>query len=122
MRFGQPYPVLVVVLVVEHPLALRVTDVVPRRGDVDEQTSRCVNPPRVNHVQPVIRLPVQEVRVHLEHEVAALRHAVVLVVPCGHVMISGKEEQVSLADLDIRVEIPRHDLADTRSDLCASPL
>ena len=107
----ETYPVLVKVLVVEYALAGGVIHVIPRRRDIDEQAGRRVDPPRINHVVPVICLPVPEVRVHFEQKLLALgRTVVVLVVPGRHVVVGSEEEHVCLTDLDVCVKVPWHDL------------
>lgn len=104
-------PVFVHVLIIEDAFPSLVMQVISRRRDVNVQPRRGVDPPRINNIRPIVRLPMLKVRIDLEEEASIpVRAILVLVVPGGHVVVGGQEEHVCLADLDIRIQVPRHDL------------
>lgn len=85
---GALYPILVAVLAAQDPLAGRVGQVIPRRRDVDEETTLGIDPPRVDDIQLIGLLSDFVVRIDLQEVVSALGDPRRLIMEDRHVVIS----------------------------------
>lgn len=104
------YPELVSVLGSHHAFALGMSEVISRRGDVDEKPVLHVNPPGIHDVERVILAPVRIVRVDVQQKRPTLGDGRVFVVIGGHVVICRQEINAGLGDHDIGIVVPGEDL------------
>ena len=100
------YPILVAVLTTQHPLSGWVCIIVSRSRNIDEQSTRSVNPSCINNIQPIRLLPIDIVRVDLQHVISAFWYARSLVMEDSHVVVRREEMHRSFGDLNIGVRVP----------------
>ena len=89
---------LMAILVIKHSFTLRVIKRIPRCCDIYVQSRHRVDPTRVNDIQLVILVSMQEMWVDLEQ----------VVVICRHVVVGSEEEHVWFGDHEVCVWIPWH--------------
>ena len=98
------------ILVIKHALPMLMLQRIPRSRNVNKQPRANINPPRINHIKPIIQPTMLKVRIHLEQKHPLPLHAPVLVVVRGHVVVGCQVVHARLRDLHVGVEVPRHDL------------
>lgn len=75
-------------------------------GDVDEQSSLGVDPPRINDVEPIILCAFHVAWVDLEHVVSAFGQVGQLAVIDRHAVVAREEVHCPLGNLSVDVGIP----------------
>ena len=84
------YPVLMPIFATQHSLSSRVRIIISRRRDIDEQSTRGINPSRINDIHPISLVASDVMRVDLQHVISAFWYSRSLVVEDSHVVIRGE--------------------------------
>lgn len=100
------YHILMPILAAQHPFSSWVCIIVSRSRDIDEEPAGNIGPSRINDVQLIRLLPIDVVRVDLQHIISAFWYARRLVVEDGHVVVGCKVVHRRFGYLDIRIGIP----------------
>jgi hypothetical protein len=87
----------------------------PHRGDVDEQSTRLVDPASVDPIENVRRGPDGIMRVDLQQVGTATGYPWEVEVMLGHVVVISKEVNARFRELHINVGIPWENLTDHQS-------
>lgn len=99
-------PIFMAVLAAQHTLPCRVGMVISRGRDVNEQSTRGVDPSRIDHIQLVRLFPIHIVRIDLQHVISAFWDPWCLVVEDSHVVVGREVVNGFFRDLDVGVGIP----------------
>ena len=104
------YPVLMPILAAQHSFTSWVCIVVSGSRDIDEQSTRSINPSCIDNIQLIRLLPIHVMRIDLQHVISAFWYAWGLIVEDGHVVVGCKVVHRRFGYLDIGVRIPWQNL------------
>src|SRR5271170_1872841 len=82
----------------------------PDSGDVNEQTSIRVNPPRIDDVELIFRTADGVVWIDFQEVASSTINLRKRKMELGHVVVLGQKGDCRFRYLDINVGVPRHDL------------
>lgn len=81
--------------------------ILPDSADVYKQSCLCINPPRINDVQFIVRPADHVMWIDLKQVVPAGGKAWEGKMVLGHVVVSGKKVDRFFGDLKVKVRVPR---------------